>query len=386
MTSMRGSSALITDIERRKALPIIRSLGRAGVQVIGLSSQRLPMGQFSKYCSRVYHCPDYHSDAPGFLDLLEEVCSTRRPDVFYPIEDTSLSLCVNNPERWRPYSRAIVPGTDTLEYAYDKWKTIEAAKACGIPVPTSYCPSSRQEVIALAAELQGRLVIKPRKTSGSRGMRFVDNAETLLESYDEIAAQYPRPIIQERIPTEGAGVGVSFLLSEEGKPLAIFGHRRIREYPLTGGPSTLRESFRDDHLTQQSLQLLTQIGFCGVAMVEYKFDPRRQQYVLMEINPRFWGSLQLAIHAGVNFPTIYQMASMGLPVEPVLDYPLGFSCRWLWPGDMLHFVANPKRFHLEPSFFQFRGPNLAYDILSIDDPWPVVGITLEAFRKVFSGR
>lgn len=118
-------------------------------------------------------------------------------------------------------------------------------------------------------------------------------------------------------------------------------------------------------------------------MVEYKFDPRRNQFVLMEVNPRFWGSLALAIHAGVNFPVLYHKAVLGIPFEPVLTYPTGIYCRWLWPGDILYFLSNPDRFRLEPSFFQFRRPNLAYDIISRDDPWPMVGILAEGLRKLY---
>jgi predicted ATP-grasp superfamily ATP-dependent carboligase len=344
------------------------------------------MGSVSKYCAASYHCPDYHTERAAFLDRLEEICERERPDVLYPIEDGTLSLCIYHPERWSRYSRALLPGVGALENTYDKWKTIEIAKACGICVPESYCPVSTDEVTRLAETLKGPLVVKPRKSSGSRGLRYVDVPQALPTVYEEVSAEYPNPIIQERIPAEGAGVGVSFLLTGDGKPLAVFAHRRLREYPINGGPSTLRESFRDDSLMRQSLELLNRMDFQGVAMVEYKYDQRRQEYVLMEINPRFWGSLQLAIHAGVNFPVLYHKLSMGIPVEPVLDYPVGLYCRWLWPGDFLHFMSNPNRFRLQPSFFQFRNPKMAYDICSLDDPWPVVGITLEAIRKVFRGR
>ena len=386
MKDIAGSSALITDVDRRKALPIIRALGRAGVRVIGFSCHNLPLGWFSKYCTKVYRCPDYRTDKAAFLGRLEEICELEKPDVLYPIEDISLSLCVKQSERWTRHSRALLPSASALENTYDKWKTIEIAKSSGILVPDSYCPSSSDEVVRLAESLKGPLVIKPRKSSGSRGLCYVDSPQTLLASYEKVAMEYPNPIIQERIPAEGAGVGVSFLLAEDRKPLAVFAHRRLREYPISGGPSTFRESFRDDHLIRQSLKLLNRIDFQGVAMVEYKFDQRRQEYKLMEVNPRFWGSLQLAIHAGVNFPVLYHKASMGIPVEPVLDYPLGLYCRWLWPGDFLHFMSNPNRFRLQPSFFQFRNPRLAYDICSFDDPWPIVGITLEAIRKAFHGR
>jgi hypothetical protein len=77
------------------------------------------------------------------------------------------------------------------------------------------------------------------------------------------------------------------------------------------------------------------------------------------------------------------MATLGMKVEPVLEYPLGLYSRWLWPGDILHFLANPERFHLQPSFFKFRDPKLTYDI-SWNDPGPILGIVIEGLRKLIN--
>jgi len=381
-SSIAGTSALITDIDRRKALPIIRSLGRKGVRVIGISFNHFPMGAFSKYCKKVYLCPDYRKTPDLFLKKLEEICKKEKPDVFYPIEDVVLSLCVRHPDSWKPYTRAVVPNASVLEQAYDKWKTIQFARQLGVAVPKTYCPESIDEVADLASKWNGYVVIKPRKSSGSRGLRYVEKPSELLSVYKEVSTEYPRPLIQERIPKDGEGLGVFVLLNEEQETLAIFGHKRLREYPVTGGPSTLRESYRADKLIEQSVRLFKGMGLIGVAMAEYKVDTRIKKAVLMEINPRFWGSLQLAIFAGVDFPLLYHKTALNIDVEAVLDYPLGKCCRWLWPGDILHFLSNPNRFNLQPSFFKFCGSNMSYDIISADDPLPMLGIVLEGLRKL----
>jgi len=109
-------------------------------------------------------------------------------------------------------------------------------------------------------------------------------------------------------------------------------------------------------------------------MVEFKVDPRDNEPKLMELNPRCWGSVALAIHAGVGLPYLLYGMAMEKEFTPVVDYTVGVRCRWLLPGDILHFLQNPHRFHLKPSFFQFRGtPD---DILSGDDPLPIVGAFL----------
>jgi predicted ATP-grasp superfamily ATP-dependent carboligase len=386
-SDVAGTSALITDVDRRKALPIIRALGRANVRVLGISCNRLPMGGMSRYCSKVFHCADYNKNPARFLVDLEEICQRERPDVFYPIEDKVLELCVRNNERWSPYTAALLPGPDALELAYDKWKTLQVANDLGIPVPKSYCPDRVDQIGSMALDCTSGYIIKPRKSSGSRGIEFVDDVGDLVKIYTSVSKRFERPIIQERLPEAGSGVGV-FTLIEPGKeqPVAIFGHRRLREYPASGGPSTMRKSYRNDALIEQSLKLLRRIGCVGVAMVEYKFDLRTAKYRLIEVNPRFWGSLQLAIHAGVNFPVLYHKLALGQSVVPVLDYREDIYCRWLWPGDILHFISNPNRLHMQPSFFKFTGSNLAYDIISADDPLPMFGVIVESLRKLIRGR
>lgn len=376
-----GTSALITDIDRRKALPIIRSLGKEAVRIIGISYCRSPLGGFSKYCAKIYRCPDYRNEPSLFLERLHDICRHEKPDVFYPIEDLSLHLCVQYPDSWRPYTRAVLPTLSALDTAYNKWKTVQVARRLGIRVPKTYCPDSVDEVAHLASNWKGQAVIKPRKSSGSRGLRYVESPSQLVPIYQEVSSKYPKPLIQERVPSSGEGLGVFLLLNDKHKTLAVFGHKRLREYPVSGGPSTLRTSYRDKNLIEQTVRLFKSMDLVGVAMAEYKLDPRINAPVLMEINPRFWGSLQLAIHSGVNFPLLYHKTALAMPVEPILDYPIGKYCRWLWPGDILHFISNPNRFYLQPSFFKFCGSNLSYDIISTDDPLPIMGIFLEALRK-----
>ena len=379
---IEGTSALITDIDRRKSIPIIRALGRSGVRVIGLSYKRLPLGAFSKYCAKVYHCPDYRDKPDLFINALERICRDENPDVFYPIEDVVISLCLKTPKSWTSYTKAVVPSAEIFEKSYDKWETIKFAQQQGIRVPETYCPENIEDVMRLVASWKGQAVIKPRKSSGSRGLRYVENPSQMLSAYKEVAYKYPRPLIQERIALGGQGLGVFTLLNRQNELLSVFGHKRLREYPVSGGPSTLRMSYRDETLIEQTVRLFKEMRLVGVAMAEYKTDLRNNEPVLMEINARFWGSLQLAIDAGVNFPVLYHKLALGISFNPVLNYPVGKLCRWLWPGDLLHFLSNPRRFDNMSNFFKFRDPNMSYDILSSDDILPSIGILLEASRKL----
>jgi predicted ATP-grasp superfamily ATP-dependent carboligase len=148
-------------------------------------------------------------------------------------------------------------------------------------------------------------------------------------------------IIQERIPKKGLAQGVSILMNESSSCIAAFAHQRNREYPISGGPSTDRVSILAPQLVELSIHLLKELKWQGIAMVEWKIDPRDGQPKLMEINPRFWGSLELAIRSGVDFPTLYARVASGEMVRPVLNYRVGVQCRWMIPGEILHYFNQP---------------------------------------------
>jgi len=154
-------------------------------------------------------------------------------------------------------------------------------------------------------------------------------------------------------------------------------------YPIEGGPSTLGEGVEHPLIMELGLSLLRSLNWVGVGMVEFKIDPRDGIPKLMEVNPRFWGSLQLAIASGVDFPCLLLRMARRENFEPVLRYKVGKHFRWFLLGDILHFLNNPNRFHLHPSFFRFFAPNTSYDIFSKDDPLPLLGSVATFFTFLY---
>jgi len=132
-------------------------------------------------------------------------------------------------------------------------------------------------------------------------------------------------------------------MDQDGDCVAYFGHERIRQYPVSGGPSTDRKSIFAPHLVDLSIKLLTALSWRGVAMVEWKEDPTDGTPKLMEINPRFWGSLELAVRSGVDFPYLYTQAVLGQASKTPPSYEEGVRCRWLIPGDILRYLSEEKQ-------------------------------------------
>lgn len=266
-----------------------------------------------------------------------------------------------------------IPSFEKLQFAHRKDKILKLAEEKGIPIPKTWYIDHITQLNDLKDSLPYPVVIKPRKSSGAVGVSYPKNSDELIKQYLTIHQRFPYPLIQELIPSRGNGYGASFLMGENGEVKASFVHKRLREYPVTGGASTLRESVRHDDVRDMAHTLLKSLDWFGVAMVEFKMDLRDGIPKLMEINPRFWGSLSLAVAAGVNFPYLLHKMSRGENFKPVEHYQIGIKCRWLLPGDILHFIFNPKRMSLLPEFFNFWDKKTSYDILSLKDPLPILG-------------
>ena len=379
-----SSEVFITDGHWRKSLAAVRALGRKGIKVTVGESTCLATAAFSKYCHRAVVYPSPNNRPSEFVNFLFEELSHRSYRMLLPMEDETLNLISQYHSEFARLTYLPIVSFDKLQFAQRKDKILQMAEKHGIPVPKTWYIDDISQINKLKNSLPYPIVIKPKKSSGAVGICYSKQPGDLMEQYLSVHQRFPYPLIQELIPQEGPGYGASFLLDERGRVKASFVHKRLREYPVTGGASTLRESVRRDDIRDMAQVLLNALNWFGVGMVEFKVDPRDNIPKLMEVNPRFWGSLSLAVQAGVNFPYLLYRMSRGESFKPVEHYQIGKRCRWLLPGDILHFIYNPKRRSLVPEFFNFWDRNTAYDIISIEDPLPVLGRILTPLTFLYN--
>ena len=392
-------SVLVTDGDQRAALAVVRSLGRAGYKVHVCSVRPKSIAGASRHSSGSHTVADPLSDSESFISDLERVIAATRTDVLIPISEAALLVVL--PERER-FSCAI-PFADATAFhrVSDKRTVLEIAKMQGIAVPEQTVIAAAAEISRLDEGLQFPLVIKPsRSVAGKDGKRirtgvaYATNARELREELKRLPAETYPVLLQHRI--DGTGVGISVLVWEDVL-IAAFAHRRIREKPPSGGVSVLRESIPiDQKLLELSLALLRKFSWKGVAMVEYKLDSNTGIPYLMEINGRFWGSLQLAIDAGVDFPNLLVQLALEQTPAPVLTYETGVRSRWEW-GDMDHFLARmlhppatigapsprpkPRRLAAIAEFVRgFNRENRA-EVFRRDDLGPFFRETVDWFRR-----
>jgi predicted ATP-grasp superfamily ATP-dependent carboligase len=373
----------ITDGHWRKALAAVRALGRKGIRVTVGESSGLATAAFSKYCHRAVVYPSPYNKPAEFLDFLLGELSHRTYQMLLPMEDETVCLVS---QHYSEFSRLVylpLVSFGKLQFARRKDKILQTAEKLGIPIPKTWYVDDISKLDGLKDRLSYPVVIKPQMSSGAIGISYPNNPEAFMYQYLSTHRRFPYPLIQELIPREGPGYGASFLMDEKGGVRASFVHKRLREYPVTGGASTLRESVRHDDIRDMAKTLLDALGWYGVAMVEFKIDNRDGIPKLMEVNPRFWGSLALAIEAGVNFPYLMYRMSRGENFKPVEHYQVGKRCRWLLPGDILHFIYNTRHEKNWSQFFKFWDQNMSYDIVSRKDPLPALARILTLLSLIY---
>jgi predicted ATP-grasp superfamily ATP-dependent carboligase len=388
---------VITDGEHRSALALTRSLGRTGHRVIVCSPRQHSLAGASRYAADCVVVPDPLNDPTAFADAIAGVVRRFAAGVLIPVSEASLLAILPGRESLHP---CVVPFATAESFAgiSDKSLVLAAATRHGIAVPRQHLLRSQADLARVIGDLQFPVVVKPARSVAAAGPRRVKSGaahardQAALEAVvGRIPSEAYPVLVQERVI--GPGIGV-FVLLWDGELLAAFAHRRIREKPPSGGVSVLSESIPlDPGLLARSDALLRDFDWQGVAMVEYKIDQKTGIPYLMEVNGRFWGSLQLAIDAGVDFPNLLVAAACGHPTPPVVDYKVGARLRWEW-GDVDNLVVRlrrsraalalpqgaPGRFKGILGFARAFGPGTRGEVLRGDDPRPFLRETLDWFR------
>ncbi len=379
---------LVTGGSRRATVSIVRSLGRRGLKVSVGDYGRGGSAALSRYAHEkfVYHNPQKYP-AKFFEDIYSKL-KTGKYEVIFPVHDFEIFPILRNRDDIEKYTLLPFVDIDTFIKTVDKWETLKVAEEVGVSIPRTERVENKNTVREISKDLKYPVVVKPitqtvwsyekgAKTRYVTGKNYIRSGKDLIRFFENI----PHPedyIIQEYV--RGRGAGTAFLFNQ-GSMRAAFSYIRLREYPITGGPSTLRMSIKEPRMVEFGRRILEKLGWHGVAMVEFKLTERGP--VLMEINGRFWGSLALAYRAGIDFPYLLYKLAVDGDVKPVTEYKIGVLCRWLIPGDILNFYFRLKaerkdNTHVFREFFKFRG--MYYDYIDLHDPLPMFGATIVAGR------
>lgn len=372
--------ALVTDGAQKVALELTRSLGIEGLKVLVVeksSCKNACIAAKSTFCNKSATITDYESS--DFYDLC-----LRSRTIFPVSTNTIISVMKKAPPEI--LSKCLLSSNETFKKANNKASVIEIAKKAGVEFPETLLLSHENMPdpgsIRLPAVLKllddEGLFLEPSQRYG-----IVRSVDEIKKVWSRLASFGKDIVAQDYI--EGNVYGWSAIYGRDGKMLAGIGHHRLREYPISGGPSTYCESVKNKELETAGRKILDYLRWTGPAMVELKLDKNDGKFKIIEVNPRYWGSLPLARFAGLNLPFLQYQVILGNETAPVKEYGVKTKLKFR-AVDLLaaldeFFIAKDKKSYLIKYLLECLNFNIKDGTWSCRDPIPEFYYLLDRIRR-----
>ena len=345
----KTTTILILDATQRSALAATRSLGQNRESSIYTAAESVvSLAGSSRYSKHYTRYPSPKNNPAEFCDWLCSFTKKEGISIVYPMTEITSQLVLMCKGRLDGCDIPFGEYEQVLSIA-NKANLVSLARELNIPIPnTTYCEDGTKFDYSQIASYP--IVLKPSLSHIWLEDRWLSTSVHIAKDRNEVQQlleekEYLREhpfLLQEFIPGHGEGI---FTLYNRGQAITFFAHERLREKPPRGGVSVLSQSRAcDPDQLNYSKLLLDHTVWHGVAMVEFRVTPEGKPY-LMEVNTRFWGSLQLSIDSGVDFPDLLHRVTIGESAEEVKDYIIGQKLRWLLGDfDSLYLVIRDPSF------------------------------------------
>jgi predicted ATP-grasp superfamily ATP-dependent carboligase/ribosomal protein S18 acetylase RimI-like enzyme len=367
----------------RSSYAAVLSLGRRGIDVHVGDASPLAMSRFSRYCKSFTKLPDFFIEPERYFELACEALKRTGAKVLLPGHE-DVGIFSRRRDELPSDVRIILPEWNNYIIAEDKFAVLELAQKTGCPAPHTREVGSLEELDDLAESTDWPVVIKTRIGNSAKGVHIAYGKKELFEKFQDFVktfklAQERWPIIQEFLPGEAAGVCV---LYDHGQCVASFAERYLRcKEPGKFGTSTLRETFDDDQLISRSISIMDKLKWHGIAHLDFVAD-RNGEFKLIEINPRLWGALALAMFSGIDFPYLWYLTAIDQHKPDLLKLQnRKIKCRWV-VGDCLAFAGLIKRARfLEALRLIIPEKKCYHDDFIVRDPLPLLLEIVDYFAK-----
>lgn len=354
------------------------------------AAQQRALASCSRFCAKSMQVPDPMTNRGRCGESIRDIVAGEGIDFIFPVTEQTITL-LNGIRQTLPGQVILAcPPSEQMEAVSDKSRLCRLAQKLGVSAPQTVFLAGAEDLASAMDRIQQYpVVIKPSFSRIDDGgntvaatVKYAAGPAELEELYATNPALRHPSLIQEKIVGPGTGL---FTLFDRDRHLALFSHRRLREKPPSGGVSVVSESVElDEDMVEAAEKLLTAVGWSGVAMVEFKRDRRDGKAKLMEINGRFWGSLQLSIASGIDFPALLLDYLQGVkPGETLRTYRIGHTLKWFF-GTLDHLLIRlkhtdaelflppeaPSKWQAVVDFLKVAGEGTSFDVFDRDDPRP----------------
>jgi len=326
-------TVLVTNADDWIALAVCRSLGKRGIDAAMASHRKDAMSFSSKYCKERHIYRDPSCDPEGFMDDLAEIAESGSYEYVVPTNDITLMAISSMRDRLEKYVTVPLPSHETIELCDDKSKTLRLAEKEGIPCPRTAYIKDEADLKEVKKTFSFPVVIKPFRGQGARGVKFVTSPEDLQKEYETTHAQHGEAMVQEYVRGTRYLLAALYNKNFEARTMSL--HRVIR---FVGGATIYGETDYHPEAVEYGLRLLKRAGVYGMGQVDFIVDEKDGTPKLMEINPRFFGSVQIHIAAGVDYPYLFHRLVTEGDIEKRFEYRRGVRSRYILK-DMSHLVV-----------------------------------------------
>ncbi|MBI5236576.1 MAG: ATP-grasp domain-containing protein [Deltaproteobacteria bacterium] len=377
-------SVIVTNARNRIAYNVVRSLGQKGIDVYTADFVKRSMSFSSRYSKGRFLYPSPFTEQEAFIGALIENIKKVEAHALIPVYEETF-LISKYKSTLEKHVKLAVPDYEQILTAHNKDRWSSIALDLGIPVPRSYTIAQAK---AEARALNYPVLLKPRQGGGGWAITQADSSDELLRLLDHNDVNgvgQERFFAQEKI--NGEVVCVAMLMSH-GRYRAKVAYKQLRDYPVNCGQATLRISVRNERAEANLQRLLEHLNWHGVCQADFVVDAKTAAPYLIDLNPRFWGSLAQALASGVDFPYLYYKLIMNGDVTPVEGFKTGVVTRWLGGdlrGFLPHLRASESRLGFLKDFFFPAIRASYYDDFSLADPLPFLAWTSDMLIRSLTG-
>ncbi len=353
---------LITDANYKNSIAIQRELYRDNIHQVFATDKETVF-----FTKRFAYCKDY------IVGDLEKSVQQVNPEFIIPVGSEAVKICS---EKYREL--CLLPTKESLEIALNKEKMVILNSLKDVNYPECKLFSDLDDLRLYSRDKN--CVVKSSNESLAKFdpiyVKF--NSESEFEKIEKYLSGGVKLLMQERVSGVGRGF---FCIAKEGKIINYYMHQRIREIPITGGSSTAAKSVFCEKMFDTSKQIIEYLNWSGPLMIEYKYDETKQKYYLIELNPKFWGSLDLSYALGFNFgKTLIDAYSGNVSEQLEKKYEVEKKFFWVLDGDLLVLLKTGKLHKVKEYFYKNSYTNL-FENLFIDSVklmWTI--------KKIFSSK
>jgi len=372
----------------RSSYAVVWSLGRRGIDVHVGDASALAMSRFSRYCKSFTKLPNFFIEPERYFERVCEALKRTGAKVLLPGHEDVGIFCRHRDDLPSEV-RIALPEWDCYRIAEDKFAVLDVAQQAGCPVPHTTKVASLAELKDMTRTTTYPIVIKARTGNSAKGVRIVHDKDEQADMFKELVQTFGLfherwPIVQEFLPGEAAGVCV---LYDHGRCVVSFAERYLRcKEQGKFGTSTLRETYDNHQLISNAISIMDKLEWHGVAHLDFVAD-KNGEFRLIEINPRPWGALALAMFSGVDFPYFWYIAAIN-------EYKLDLSklqkkkikCRWVLGEGIALVDLLKKRMFIDAFKIFWPQWRCYYDDFSLKDPLPLLFEALDYFVRFIKWR